>query len=156
MKFEYIDWYDVQELCEQIGAKLKDEYDAVIGISRGGVVPARIIADVIGVSRYGTITTQHYDHDTYGKYKNVGIVEFKLAKDLKHILVVDDIYDSGDTLKALAKIFRSQKLNVTFVTLLSKQKIAKVNDYPLYYGRLVKNWVVYPWETQEINRVAGR
>jgi len=59
------------------------------------------------------------------------------------ILVVDDIYDTGNTLKKVRELLLRRTQNIRIATLYLKKGHDKGPDY---YIREVKNWLVFPHE----------
>ncbi len=125
----------IKELGEQISADYADKDILMVGVLRGAVIfmadLARAISrpvaiDFIAVSSYGAST-----HSS-------GVV--RIIKDLdedvagKHLLIVEDIIDSGLTLKYLYDNLMSRRpASVKICTLLSKPSRRKV-DVPVDYN----------------------
>jgi len=77
-----VTWNDVEKLINILHVKvsaISKDFPSLLTISRGGLVPARLLADHMGI-------------DTIFVDKN------KIPSDS---LFVDDIYDSGDTFKKI-------------------------------------------------------
>ena len=47
MKHVYLSWYDFEELMSKLIFKLNTPYDAIMAISRGGIIPAGMIAEAL-------------------------------------------------------------------------------------------------------------
>ena len=126
----------VKELGEQITKDYKGKDLVVVGVLRGGFVfladlvraiDLPISVDFISVSSYGSGTS------------STGVVRF--LKDLdeevsgRHVLVVEDIIDTGITLNYLLDNLRTRKpLSVEVCTLLSKPERRKVEIEVVYNG----------------------
>tara|TARA_B100000575_G_scaffold150079_1_gene119670 strand:- start:353 stop:745 length:393 start_codon:yes stop_codon:yes gene_type:complete len=110
-----LSWRDIDELIEVLCKKIPEELpniDSVHGIARGGLIPAVLISHQLGLK---------YTNEIY-----------------PNTLVVDDICDSGETLKNAPGVY-------TATLHYKKSAIVK----PTLYAELVEvedNWVVYPWE----------
>lgn len=119
------------------------DFDYVVGINRGGLVPALILSHLfkkpLETINWSTRDFKRQEHN------------FKIAQDLangSNILLVDDINDSGQTFLDL--------INDWEYTDESKGKLVKVTPIQRYttkcpsdfYGDLitVDNWVLFPWE----------
>nr|WP_320146436.1 hypoxanthine phosphoribosyltransferase [uncultured Anaeromusa sp.] len=129
----------VRELGEEISKEYAGKEILMIGVLRGAVMfmadLARAIAvpvmiDFMAVSSYGTSTSSS------------GIV--RILKDLdeevagKHVLIVEDIIDSGLTLSYLVDNIKSrQPASVRICTLLNKPERRKVNLEVNYNGFVV-------------------
>ena len=128
--------------------------DAIIGISRGGLVPARILSDSLNVPLLYTIRISFYS--TIGVRKETPKVTQPLSVDIsgKKILVVDDIADSGKSL-VLAKEYLS-KLNPSEIKTATIHLKPESVFKPDYVCKTTEAWIVYPWETQEFFRETGK
>ena len=121
----YTTWEDVEVGVQKIISKLP-EVDYVVGIPRGGLILAVMISHRLGI--------KHMTIDHLEKLEEDG---FDLIK--KRILIVDDISDSGQTLK------RYKKDGYTTATLDVRNSTITVPDH--YVNWLDNtNWIVYPWE----------
>lgn len=128
--------------------------DILIAISRGGLVPARILSDSLNVPLLYTIRISFYS--SVGARKENPEVTQPLSVDIsgKKVLVIDDISDSGKSL-VLAKEYLS-KLNPaeikTATIHLKHESIFK----PDYFCKTTETWIVYPWEIEEFFRETGK
>src|SRR5271166_5374364 len=78
-------------------------FEAIVCITRGGLVPAAIVARELGIRLIETVCVSSYDHTTQG--------ELRLIKDVapaivalgggqgKGVLFVDDLVETGQTAK---------------------------------------------------------
>ena len=126
----------VKELGKMIAEDYKDKDLVVVGVLRGGFIfladlvraaNISLAVDFISVSSYGVGTS------------STGVVRF--LKDLdeevfgRHVLVVEDIIDTGITLNYLLENLRTRKpLSVEVCTLLSKPERRKVEIDVKYNG----------------------
>jgi len=121
------------------------EFDCIIGIARGGVVPATMLAYKLNIKNFYTIHLSSYDNNN-----KRGTIFEKVPLDVKNIinkrvLFVDDIADSGYTLEFVNKAYkRYTLLSEYFVCIEKLNTIFK----PTYSGLLIdtKCWVNFPWE----------
>ncbi len=151
-----ITWDKVQELAENVARSIIDSGwrpEVVVGVLRGGIVPARIIADVLGVNDIGVIEAKLY-HAVGVKGERPYIRQpLILPVTSKRVLVVDDISDSGLTLQAVVgAIDLAMPSEVRTATLYIKPW---TNLVPDYYGEITESWIVFPWERYEFQREVG-
>lgn len=140
-------WEDVNniviDLCFKI-AEHKHQKIGLIGISRGGLVPAVMMSHVIKTQYFSTIGISSYSNKQKKAEKIYQNLDDKNIPDLDAIYVVDDIVDTGSTFKYLQQhVFK--KFPVKTVSLLYK----KNNVFkPDYFGYEVdkEKWVDFPWE----------
>ncbi|MEM2098696.1 MAG: phosphoribosyltransferase [Candidatus Bathyarchaeia archaeon] len=123
--------------------------DITIALSRGGWIPARVLADLLETS-LGSVSIEFY----------IGISETRKAPILKQgssvdvagkkVLLVDDVVDSGESLKlAKSHLEHAGATEVRTVTLFTKPWSSVKPDY---YSAETTRWVVFPWETKETIR----
>ncbi len=130
-----------QKLGEKLSQEYREKYPLVVGILKGAVP---FMADII---RAMTIPLEmdFMDVSSYGT-GTVSSGEVKILKDLdtnvegRDILIVEDIIDSGQTLKYLVELFKYRKANsVKIVTLLDKPEGRIVDISADYVGFEVPN-----------------
>jgi len=117
---------EINDKCEQLGQQLTKEYEGkfplAVGVLKGAMpfmsdllrkIGTHLEMDFMDVSSYG------------GKMHSSG--EVKIVKDLntkvedRHILIIEDIIDSGSTLRYLVDLFKYRKAkSIKIVTLLDK------------------------------------
>ncbi len=114
-----ISWAEIESLSIKLADIIAKDFPytkELVAISRGGLVPASIIAYQLGIEYVDTICVKTYE-------KSIRLGRSRLIKGLvynpyggKHTVVIDDIVDSGSTLNFVRKILP----NAIFVTLFSK------------------------------------
>ena len=137
----YINWNDFHQDVKNLCAKIKQsvEYDKIVAISRGGLVPAGIIAyelnirnsAVINIATY--VGAEHLKLDEVDRPEAVGKVDEKT-------LIVDDLADSGQTFRVMRRQFPKGK----YVTVYAKEK--GKNEVDLYAREVPDEWIVFPWD----------
>ena len=138
-----ISWDEYNELVSSIASQVKGTPDAIVGLTRGGLVPAVSLSHMYNAKLYclnislrdGKASSQGFDWRQLQKYTN--------------ILIVDDINDSGATLWEVANQCYGREIRKpTFATLLSKGSSEFDN---LISGEEINKdkeheWLVFPWE----------
>ena len=97
------------------------QFDSIIAIARGGLTLSHAVAEGLNIRDVQSIRTELYDSTC--KRDELSIFgEFELKK-AKKVLVLDDIADSGDTLKAVMNKLKKdyQNINFTCATLFYKK-----------------------------------
>jgi len=154
--YRYLSWGDIEKACLSIYANMcRDNYapDVILGLLRGGVVPSRIFLDFYQITiDFCSIDVKLYDGINLKK-PSPKIKSF-LNDDIegKKVLVVDDIWDSGKTMKAVLDYLKNHNTQVTTATLYFKE--TEVGQ-PDYYANVVpkEEWLVFPWEKYEFWRL---
>lgn len=141
----YITWDEIHHNCNKIVEQVKHHnISSIIGLGRGGLIPATIIANALDVQKVYNIGAFSYKNiirqETLMVYQYVP-KDIALGNDT--VLIVDDLVDSGKTIKELADNFTLCKFRTA--TLYVKPKTIY---YPDYYASEVSNdeWLVFPWE----------
>lgn len=155
-----VTWDEVVEWSTKLAEIIKeDKYqpDVIIAIARGGLVPARIVADVLGVMDVLSIKIEHWvetaSHTPQAKVKYA----YKLDLSGKKTLIVDDITDTGDSVE-LAKKYVAENFSPAVIKTATMQYIKPVAKVkPDYVASIVEEWTwfMYPWNywEDEINLV---
>lgn len=138
---QYLSWQDISNLSIRVQNKLPQKnWKGIVAITRGGLAPALLMSEMLNIRNIEVINVQSYSED-----RKQGKLNFLKAPNLEEEgrdwLIIDDLSDSGETLKAIRKKFP----NATYATLLTKPKGEAVVDY--YGDRMDQEvWVVFPWE----------
>jgi hypothetical protein len=151
MEFLNLSWEQTEKLCEKIAKEVKKyNPDILIGISRGGLVPVRILSDILDNHNIAIIKIEFYKtiNETHGFPK----ITHPLTIDIKgkKVLVVDDVSDTGKSL-AVAKDYLAGHgaKEIRFATLHYKPHSTFKPDY---FIDKTDKWIVYPWEVEETKR----
>jgi hypoxanthine phosphoribosyltransferase len=153
IEYEVPTWNQIYEmLLGQAQKILIQNYlpDTVIGISRGGIIPARILADLLETSEFATIQIKFYVDINQTKAEPTLKQPLTTNMASKKVLLVDDIADSGESLK-LAKTHLQQQGASEVKTATLYQKPQSITT-PDFYEKQTTNWVIFPWDTKETLR----
>ena len=175
IKKHYYSWADVEKMCVSIVNQMyKDNWrpDYIVGITRGGNVPATIISNITGI-RCEALKVSLRDgesgktgdsmlwmaEDAFGYNDGTQVTAGPLEN---KILIVDDINDTGATFNWIMEDWKSGCLpdhlrwnnifgnNVRFAT-LTDNLASEFNSKISYTCHEVNKaeedvWLVYPWE----------
>lgn len=118
----------------------KGPFTKIVGIARGGLVPAAIIARELDIRLVDTVCIA-----TYQKREQTGGEEVLkgIEGDGEGLLVVDDLVDTGNT----GKIVRSMLPKAHFATLYSKPAGRPLVD--TYITEVSQDtWILFPWDSE--------
>jgi hypoxanthine phosphoribosyltransferase len=124
--------------------------DVVVGVSRGGWVPARVLCDLLSAPVLANIGIEFYSG--VGERKRQPRLTQPLSTSVsgKRVLVVDEVVDTGKSLRlAKAHIIREGAREVRTVTMYTKPWSVVEPDYR---EKETSSWIVFPWETKETIR----
>lgn len=133
------------------GAGLKP--DIIVGISRGGLVPARLLSDFLGISNLQVITASFYT-GVGRRAEAPRITNSRLSGVAgSSVLLVDDISDTGKSFAAAAGHVLS--LSPSSLKTLSIHMKKTSSFRPDFFFEESAKWIVYPWEKEEFFRDTG-
>ncbi len=144
-------WSDLDAWALTLAGKVQEAGhvpDAIVGLTRGGWVPARLVADHLGVKRLLALQTAHWGV-TATKDGHAALTE-RLSGSLEGatVLVVDDITDTGESLALAVDHVRSEGRPARLETATCLH-ITHSKFVPTYFAEEVPAdrwvWVVFPW-----------
>ncbi len=129
---DVLSWNDIDSQVKILVKKIREsgfEFDKIATVTRGGLIPARLIADQFDIKK----------------------ILVDRPKIYSKTLFVDDIYDTGNTFKKIIpKVVNKE--NFVYATLLVRRGI-KYPKYLIYAKKTHgSEYVVFPWDKQEYNR----
>jgi len=151
IKYVDISWNQIDKYCDKIAeaiVKSKILPDMIVAIGRGGMIPARILSDRLGVNNVQLFTITLYKGINQRNNKPT-MGSFSVDIDKKNILLVDDILDSGITIEAVINYMKSKRpTNVKTATLLCRKSNKRK---PTFFAEECEDgeWIVFPWEENE-------
>jgi len=129
VEMQEVNWIDIEEIIKKLSKsilKLNRSFSSITTVSRGGLVPSRLIADTLNI-------------------KKIYVDQKKISSDS---LFVDDIFDSGKTFNDIF-LHVDDGSNFIFTTLYARRGMT----YPeqLIYGEKTfdNSYVVFPWDKLE-------
>lgn len=141
----YIKWDEFHQhtknLCQKI--KASGQYDKIVAISRGGLIPAGIIAYELDIRNSQAINISSYDN-SYDRREDKDIeISCNVVGDVdEKTLIVDDLSDSGRTFRILRGIYPNAK----YVAVYAKEQGASMVD--IYEKEMPDEWIVFPWDVE--------
>jgi hypoxanthine phosphoribosyltransferase len=150
LRLLHLSWEDVQKLTEEGAEKVRRSGftpDVVVAVSRGGFDPARILCDQLGIMRLASVQIEYYTGVSQtGRAPRV-IYPLNAEVPGLRVLVVDDVSDTGTSLKvAMDHVAVLGASEVRVATLHTKPWTTFRPDYS---ATEVDAWIVYPWEPIE-------
>lgn len=136
----------------------KGTFEAIVCITRGGLVPAAIVARELELRLIETVCIASYDHTVQGELSVLKPIAASILAigdgKGKGVLVVDDLTDTGKT----AKMVREMLPNAHFATVYAKpQGVPTIDTFVTEVSQ--DTWINFPWDLglayQEPIRKAG-
>lgn len=142
-----VSWSDVEALSERLADATRGErFDAILGLLRGGLVPACLLSQRLGIRPVLAAAVSSYSGRSRGL---LTFSQFPHSRSLreKRVLVVDDIWDSGRTAMAVRERLRRSGIASAVAVLHYKPESSHFPDQrPDYFAATTSEWIVYPWE----------
>ena len=145
---DIVTWDDLDRLVAGLAERLAtDQFDVMLAITRGGLVPAGMLAYRLGIRNILVAAVEFYDDEGRPGPKPT-FLQFPADPLLRgqRILIVDEVWDSGTTIVAVADRVRQAGGDPTTVVLHYKPEHSKVADVPDFYAATTAAWVVYPFK----------
>jgi hypoxanthine phosphoribosyltransferase len=147
---EHVSFDDIAAMVEQLAEQVRGEYDLLLAVTRGGLIPAGLLAYRLGLRNILVAAVEFYD-DAGQPGASPTFLQFPadpLLRD-QRVLVVDEVWDSGTTVEAVTTRVRQAGGEPTVAVLHYKPTHSRVSIEPDYYVRATDAWVVYPWSSFE-------
>ncbi|MCL5407843.1 MAG: ATP-binding cassette domain-containing protein [Candidatus Thermoplasmatota archaeon] len=151
--FEALKFVDLKRYARELAADILNRFgkpESIVYIERGGMVIGRLLSDFLSVRMIYPLRASYYTDDGIPKaHVHISEFEFSLSKNEGYILLVDDIADTGKTLKAAADELKKKTSSriVTATVVYKPQSIMKPDAY--VYNVDNDTWIVFDYEEIE-------
>jgi len=139
-----VSWNDIHIASKKLATKLRDKgpFKGIVAVTRGGMVPACLIARELDIRVIDTISYVSYEHQEQSEGKITK--SSTLAGDGSGWLVIDDLADTGNTFRGIRKILP----NAHYACFYAKPQGAPTAD--TYVSEVPQEtWIFLPWEDQD-------
>tara|TARA_B100001175_G_C19243140_1_gene511012 strand:+ start:242 stop:691 length:450 start_codon:yes stop_codon:yes gene_type:complete len=145
MKEKFIPYKEVKKYIKNIGETIissKWKPDLIISVNRGGCVPGIYLSHLIDINHEVLTLSKNK------KTNNSSYIKSIMEKH-KTILVLDDINDTGKTMKVISEIYSKFLHKLKFAVLIDNKSSQFKVDFSSYkIDKTVDNsWIVFPWES---------
>ena len=150
LDFEIPSWKKIHRSILELSVEIEKSNfkpDIIVGMARGGWIPARIISDCLGNPNLANVSVEFYENLGETKRKPMIKQPISISVRNKKILLVDDVVDTGKSVKLVETHLRNNGA--------SSIKIASVYykpwsiAIPEYYQKETQLWIIFPWEIKE-------
>lgn len=152
MRQELITWEEIDKLIDHLLVQFEREFEAMVMITRGGVVPGGMLAEAMGVKRVLTAAVdfpaeiENADDKMLAWPKFIQFPEDELLSG-RRVLVVDDVWGSGRTITAVKnRVSAAGGMPSTCVLHFNPTRNLFGAARPDYFAARTDAYVVYPWE----------
>ncbi len=144
---ERLGWAEFGDAARALGHAVADSgFDAevVVAIARGGLIVGGAVAYALGVKTCGSINVELYTGVDETLPEPLVLPPFLDGEALagKRVLLVDDVSQSGQTLKLAVEILQNMGAEVRSVCLYTKPQTIFIPDFS---WKDTDKWIVFPW-----------
>jgi hypoxanthine phosphoribosyltransferase len=145
---DIVSWDELDRLVAGLAERLRGEqFDLMLAITRGGLVPAGMLAYRLRIRNILVAAVEFYD-DQGQPGPKPSFLQFPADPQLRgqRILVVDEVWDSGTTIHAVTERVRLAGGIPTTAVLHWKPVRSTVPGEPDVHAVTTDAWVVYPFK----------
>lgn len=156
-KYEAPGWDQIYDMLIDLALQIRESRyrpEVIVGVSRGGWPPARIMSDLLQNPNLANMKVEFY--------KDIGITSKKpkitqpvtaIVKG-KRVLVVDDVADTGQSLGVIVAHLRKKGAKqVKVCTIYLKPHSIFQPDF---YAKKTRKWIIFPWERFEAIKLISK
>ena len=138
-----VSWEEIHRNSKALAWRLSElkPYKGIIAVTRGGLVPAAIVARELDIRLIDTFCVLSYIQKTKGDVKV--LKESSVATNGEGWLIVDDLVDTGETIKAI----RSSLPNAHYATVYAKPSGREQVDTFITEASQ-DTWIYFPWDME--------
>jgi hypoxanthine phosphoribosyltransferase len=130
--------------------KIVGAFDAMVLVTRGGIVPGGLLAEALGIRHILTAAVDFPATESSGLMAWPSFLQFPDAALLRNrrTLIVDDVWGSGRTATAVkGRVQASGAIPYTCVFHYNPYRSLFNKAEPDFYGAITDAYIIYPWET---------
>ena len=142
-----VSWADLDDLVGRLATAVGTDYDVVLAITRGALVPTGMLAYRLSLRNIVVAAVAYYD-DAGQPAEQPTFLQFP-GDPLLHgrrVLIVDEVWDSGTTIAAVVERVRLAGGQPTTAVLHYKPTHSRVPIAPDFHVVDTDAWVVYPYK----------
>lgn len=150
-RHKLLTWDDIDRLIDILMPQLESvgPFQAMVMITRGGVVPGGLLAESLDVQHLLTAAVDFPGTDAIGMMSFPKFLQFPQDELLRgrRTLIVDDVWGSGRTSTSVReRVTGAGAQAYTCVLHFNPYRSLFTNSKPDFYGEATDAYIVYPWE----------
>ncbi|MDP6388680.1 MAG: xanthine phosphoribosyltransferase [Alphaproteobacteria bacterium] len=137
-----VSWDELHRNARALAWRLLElgPFEGIVAVTRGGLVPASIVARELDIRLIDTVCVASYEHKDRGAVK---VLKDAGAGDGAGWLLVDDLVDTGET----AKLVRERLPKAHFATIYAKPAGRPLVD--TFITEVSQDtWILFPWDVE--------
>ena len=128
---------------------VNEEYkiNTIVAITRGGLYPALRLSQLLNIKDIRTICLQSYNGQSSEELKELFCADIL---DCQNTLFVDDLWDSGKTIRYVREKFPNSLIATIYVK-AREEELPNIMQYLNHYAAEFEKdcWIVFPWEEEK-------
>ncbi|MGD8759031.1 MAG: phosphoribosyltransferase family protein, partial [Anaerolineales bacterium] len=151
---ELLTWQDVDRLIDHLLPQFRNEFEAMVIITRGGVVPGGMLCEALNIRNVLTAAVdfpQEIERESAKLLAWPKFIQFPDDSQLegRQVLVVDDVWGSGRTITAVKnRVAAAGGIPSTCVLHFNPFRSLFTQAEPDYYAATTDARIIYPWEVE--------
>ena len=149
---EILTWHDVDLLIDHLLPQFEIEFDAILMITRGGIIPGGLLAEAMDITHVLTAAVDFPAQIAMERARLYAWPEFiQFPEDrllrARRTLVVDDVWGAGRTITAVKnRVSSAGGIPYTCVLHFNPYRSLFGSVRPDYYAAITDARILYPWE----------
>jgi len=152
-KFEIPSWEQIYKLLLNLAQRIRRarfKPDVIVGVSRGGWPPARVMSDLLENPELANVKAEFYLSVAETKGEPVITQPVSVSVKGEKVLVVDDVADTGKSLALVREHLKEQGATEVKIAAIYYKPWSIVK--PDWFEKKTSRWIIFPWERKETVR----
>ena len=149
---EMVSWEEVDRLIQYLLPQFEGEFDSMVMITRGGIIPGGLLAEAMNITHILTAAVDfpaEMERQRDGLYAWPRFIQFPDDDKVRgrRCLITDDVWGSGRTITAVKnRVSAAGGFSSTCVLHFNPYRSLFGSLRPDYYAAVTDAHIVYPWE----------
>lgn len=150
MDYLFVSWEDIERLTARLAVEVRGrgfKPDIIVGVSRGGLAPTRILSDFLDVRDVIILGVAFYEE--IGRTGSEPVITHPLSRGIrgKRVILLDDVSDTGGSLAIAKRHVESLGPSEMLVCTLHRKPWSTCD--PDIFIEETDRWIIYGWEKLE-------
>ncbi len=159
-RHEILTWEEVDRLIDILVPQIRAVglFDAMVLITRGGIVPGGMLAEALGVQNILIAAVDFPTTEKAGLMAWPSFLQFPSPSliERRRVLIVDDVWGSGRTSSAVrGRVEATNAEPFNCVLHFNPNRSLFTKSKPDFYGAVTDAYIVYPWEVDRGTKGMG-
>ena len=142
-------WEEVEGICRGVALEAARNFspDVVVGIAKGGLIPATMIASILRVDLYPCIVTRRRRGEIVSDRPRV-VVSVSEKVFGQRVLIVDEMVVTGETMRMVTTECKKERAKMVKTAVLWA---SSESWKPTWYGMETAGFIMFPWDYEVIS-----